>query len=154
MISGYFFFLIHELFLNFSSLFILLVYLQMLPSGNLRSSLGKDSDRLVQLCHGSPGFILCLVEAAKTWPARAEEYLRLATRCGWNVFERGILLKGPGLCHGASGNALALLCLHEALEGDSPFEDCAKQMALAALTPEFVERRARGDRPLSLFEGR
>lgn len=35
------------------------------PSGNLPSSLESDEDRLVQWCHGSPGFIHCLVTAAQ-----------------------------------------------------------------------------------------
>lgn len=35
---------------------------QRYPSGNLPSSLGSRSDKLVQWCHGSPGFVqlLCL----------------------------------------------------------------------------------------------
>ena len=35
------------------------------PGGNFPSSLENDRDRLVQWCHGAPGFIHCLVEASK-----------------------------------------------------------------------------------------
>jgi hypothetical protein len=34
-------------------------------TGNFPSSLESDRDRLVQWCHGSPGFIHCLVTAAQ-----------------------------------------------------------------------------------------
>ena len=34
-------------------------------SGNFPSSLESDQDRLVQWCHGAPGFVHCLVAAAQ-----------------------------------------------------------------------------------------
>jgi lantibiotic modifying enzyme len=38
-------------------------------------------------------------------------YLQAAQRAGEVVWQRGLLKKGPGLCHGVAGNAYALLRL-------------------------------------------
>jgi hypothetical protein len=40
-------------------------------------------------------------------------YLAAALRAGELVWQRGLLRKGPGLCHGVSGNAYALLRLYK-----------------------------------------
>ena len=37
------------------------------PGGNFPSSMDSDRDRLVQWCHGAPGFIHCFVLAAKVF---------------------------------------------------------------------------------------
>lgn len=39
-------------------------------------------------------------------------YWAAAERAGEAVWERGLLTKGPGACHGVSGSAFALLRLH------------------------------------------
>ena len=41
-----------------------------------------------------------------------EAYLPAALRAGELVWQRGLLKKGPGLCHGVSGNAYALARLY------------------------------------------
>ena len=41
-----------------------------------------------------------------------ERFLSAAVRCGEVVWERGILRKGCGLCHGTAGNAFAFLQLY------------------------------------------
>jgi hypothetical protein len=38
---------------------------QRFSSGNLRSSVGSDRDKLVHWCHGAPGAVYLYVEAAK-----------------------------------------------------------------------------------------
>lgn len=40
-------------------------------------------------------------------------YLPAALRAGELVWQQGLLFKGPGLCHGVSGNAYALLRLYK-----------------------------------------
>lgn len=35
------------------------------PSGNFRSSVGSNHDKLVHWCHGAPGAIFMCLEAAK-----------------------------------------------------------------------------------------
>ncbi|KAL7555278.1 hypothetical protein ACHAWF_019055 [Thalassiosira exigua] len=80
-------------------------------SGNLKSSLGTDRDKLVHLCHGAPGHILLLVKAYEV--LRDRKYLERAEQIATNVIcRRGLLRKGVGLCHGISGNAYCFLALH------------------------------------------
>ncbi|CAM9854296.1 unnamed protein product [Chrysoparadoxa australica] len=43
----------------------------------------------------------------------AEWYAKLAEAAGEAVWKFGLLKKGPGLCHGVSGNAYALLFLYK-----------------------------------------
>ena len=79
-------------------------------SGNFPSSMdsGRDS-LLVQFCHGAPGFVLSLPVIQKYFdPAlqfTIDGCVEKARSCIW---ERGLLTKQPNLCHGATGNALAL----------------------------------------------
>ncbi len=78
------------------------------PSGNFPSSLPVGSDRLVQWCHGAPGFVTSLVSLRPYFPdlqRRIDAAIEKGRRCIW---ERGLLTKEPCLCHGISGNALAL----------------------------------------------
>jgi len=41
------------------------------------------------------------------------KYLEKAKQCGEVIWERGLLLKGFGICHGVSGNAYAFLKLYQ-----------------------------------------
>ena len=43
-----------------------------------------------------------------------EAYQQLAIKCGESVWERGLLKKGYGLCHGTCGNAFMLMALYKA----------------------------------------
>ena len=43
-----------------------------------------------------------------------QSYLDVAHECGEVVWNRGILLKGNGLCHGITGNMYALMTLAKA----------------------------------------
>ncbi len=79
-----------------------------LPSGNFPSSLNErrnDRDELVQLCHGAPGVALMLLEFG---------WIDEAKRAGECIWQRGLLRKGVGLCHGIGGNGLVLLHLYQA----------------------------------------
>lgn len=82
---------------------------QQLPSGNLPSSLERrDDDRLVQFCHGSPGFVISLLSIqpySQKLEPRIKEAIEKARN---NIWQRGLLTKEPCLCHGVAGNALAL----------------------------------------------
>jgi lantibiotic modifying enzyme len=79
------------------------------------------------------------------------KYHDAAYEAAMAVWERGLLKKGFGLCHGVAGNAYALLYVHQTL-GDKRFFHRAGQYA------KFCEQRGRvrtdqPDRPLSMFEG-
>ncbi|KAI9867357.1 MAG: hypothetical protein M1813_008915 [Trichoglossum hirsutum] len=78
------------------------------PSGNFPSSLPPHSDKLVQFCHGAPGFIISLSKLKPHFPqlaSRIDDAIERAEACVW---ERGLLTKEPCLCHGVTGNALAI----------------------------------------------
>lgn len=77
------------------------------PSGNFPSSFPVSSDKLVQFCHGAPGFVIALESLQAYFPVlrdRISDGLQRARECVW---ERGLLTKEPGLCHGIPANALA-----------------------------------------------
>ncbi|KAF8475606.1 hypothetical protein BDZ91DRAFT_187041 [Kalaharituber pfeilii] len=80
-----------------------------LPSGNWPSSRGSYSDRLVQVCHGAPGFVISLMSLAPYFPQLSPRIHDAITKAQQDIFQRGLLTKDPCLCHGATGNALALL---------------------------------------------
>ncbi|KAF1351140.1 hypothetical protein BDV97DRAFT_330970 [Delphinella strobiligena] len=77
-------------------------------SGNWPSSIPPGRDRLVQVCHGAPGVIHCLESIRAYFPkleSRIDSAIKKGRECIW---ERGLLTKEACLCHGISGNALAL----------------------------------------------
>jgi hypothetical protein len=77
-------------------------------SGNFPSSLPPGRDRLVQFCHGAPGVITSLESIKKYFPKLEERIGRVIAKGRECIWERGLLTKEPCLCHGISGNALAM----------------------------------------------
>lgn len=78
------------------------------------------------------------------------------------VYERGLLRKGVGLCHGVAGNVYALLAVSEALDDATRLrvegEWFRRALHLAHLACSYERLTARGematpDRPYSLYEG-
>lgn len=126
-----------------------------MPSGNYRSSPGNKKDRLLQWCHGAPGWAMALCVAARAFGDT--RYLEEARRCGDAIWDRGLLLKGVGLCHGTSGNGLALLALYRAT-GEELWLHRARAFAAFAMWWEEAARAGRveelADVPLSLYNGR
>ncbi|CAJ1450426.1 unnamed protein product [Effrenium voratum] len=115
-------------------------------SGNVASSLGNGKDRLVQFCHGAAGLIPLALRLAALY---GDRYMELAHQLGQVVWVRGLLKKGPGLCHGISGNGFALLSL-------CPTGEVWRHRALH-FASFAIEHRDEllplADRPYSLFEG-
>ncbi|KAI8463158.1 MAG: hypothetical protein J3K34DRAFT_496464 [Monoraphidium minutum] len=123
---------------------------------------------VVHWCHGAPGVAMVAAKAFEV--TGSPRYLEAATSAGELVWERGLLTKGaadlpiaipspplpsagPGLCHGVSGNAYALLSVWRATR-DASWRARAERFAA------FVAERpsGRGDwgapgAPFSLFEG-
>ena len=68
-----------------------------------------EKDELVQFCHGAPGFVVSLWALGNKglFPEvkRMDGAIVKARKAIW---ERGLLTKEPCLCHGITGNALAL----------------------------------------------
>ncbi|KAF5307940.1 hypothetical protein FQR65_LT06507 [Abscondita terminalis] len=120
------------------------------PSGNYPSSLGSESDKFVQWCHGAPGFLYLFSEAYKVF--QEPQYLELALGAGDVVWRRGLVRKGYSICHGVAGNAYCFLELFQTTKDPKHLYRAAKfaEWCIAG-TREHEERTP--DRPLSLYEG-
>ncbi|KAI5633085.1 lanthionine synthetase c-like protein domain-containing protein [Phthorimaea operculella] len=121
------------------------------PSGNFPSSLGSASgDRLVQWCHGAPGFTALCLEAHQVF--EEEKYMKIALQCGEVVWQRGLCAKGYSLCHGVAGNAYTFLQLYQATKKPMHlYRACC--FADWCVSEREGSERHRPDRPASLFEG-
>ncbi|KKZ61981.1 hypothetical protein EMCG_03538 [[Emmonsia] crescens] len=93
-------------------------------AGNLPSSLPIRSccryDPYIQICHGSPGLLILLAQTRNNshlmrsfWEPGWDKAIRLGSE---QVWERGLLFKGGGLCHGIAGNAWPFLLLYDSYE--------------------------------------
>ena len=123
--------------------------------GNFPSSMGeikdprKYGDELVQWCHGASGTVHLLARAYVIW--KDERYLSALTRAADCVWRRGLLRKGPGLCHGVSGSGYVFLLMYR-LTGNLGYLHRAVKFAEFMFSEEF--RAARNpDNSVSLFEG-
>lgn len=74
--------------------------------GNWPSSEESMGGRLVQWCHGAPGFVVSLLALRPFFPALGDGIDGAVGRGRACVWERGLLKKEPSLCHGIFGNAL------------------------------------------------
>jgi hypothetical protein len=140
------------------------------------STWAGGSDRLVQWCHGAPGFVLLMSKAHEVFccgggddggggaaaPSRSPSsspYLSAALAAADVIWRRGLLTKGAGsLCHGPSGNGYAFLALWR-LTRDLLHLRRARWFAVHAasrLSPDVDEEQGGydvADRPASLYEG-
>uniref|UniRef100_A0A672LY59 Glutathione S-transferase LANCL1 n=2 Tax=Sinocyclocheilus grahami TaxID=75366 RepID=A0A672LY59_SINGR len=119
------------------------------PSGNYPPWVGDSRDLLVHWCHGSPGVIYMLIQAFKVFGVR--QYLEDALHCGEVIWQRGLLKKGYGLCHGAAGNAYGFLALYKITQDP-------KHLYRACMFADWCMNYGKHgcrtpDTPLSLFEG-
>ncbi|XP_066903085.1 glutathione S-transferase LANCL1 isoform X1 [Halyomorpha halys] len=119
------------------------------PSGNFKSSYGRDRDSLVHWCHGSPGFVYLFMLAHKVY--NNPEYKDLAIQCGDVVWHRGLLKKGYSICHGVSGNAYAFLHLYKNTRDLKYLYQAACFLDWCTTYPTHEGRKP--DTPYSLFEG-
>ena len=69
-----------------------------------------EHEELVHWCHGAPGVVYMLARAYLVW--KEDKYLQGALKCGECVWKKGLLKKGPGICHGVAGNAYVFLLLY------------------------------------------
>eukprot|EP01005_Ploeotia_sp_CARIB1_P000407 NODE_14_length_3003_cov_397.679764_g13_i0.p1 GENE.NODE_14_length_3003_cov_397.679764_g13_i0~~NODE_14_length_3003_cov_397.679764_g13_i0.p1 ORF type:complete len:907 (+),score=186.15 NODE_14_length_3003_cov_397.679764_g13_i0:227-2947(+) len=78
-----------------------------LPTTSVKG--GANEAALLHWCHGIPGVIPVLVKSG--WVLNDFRFYNVARGLGTILWEKGILLKGNGLCHGVSGNAYCFLTL-------------------------------------------
>lgn len=107
---------------------------------NWPAELGAIVERekeLVHWCHGAPGSSGASAQScpplvspgcsragvaflfAKAYLIN-KKYLDTCLRCGELVWQKGLLKKGPGICHGVSGSAYVFLLLYR-LTGNSKY---------------------------------
>jgi lantibiotic modifying enzyme len=106
-------------------------------------------EELVHWCHGCPGVAWLMAKAYLIW--KEDKYLNSCLRSGECIWKRGLLRKGPGICHGIAGNGYVFLLLYR-LTNDSKHLYRAQQFAQFLFTDEFKKARI-PDSPYSLYEG-
>jgi hypothetical protein len=116
---------------------------------NWRPQLDDPRDagkRLVQFCHGAPGFVVCLA----AMPGTALDDLLVAA--GETTWAAGPLAKGSNLCHGTGGNGYAFLKLHRRT-GDSLWLDRARAFAMHGIAQTREHGARYGQARHSLWTG-
>jgi len=102
--------------------------------------------KLVQMCHGAPGFVICLAD----FPGDTLDDLLLAA--GETTWQAGPLNKGANLCHGTGGNGYAFLKLHRRF-GDEAWLARARAFAMHGIAQTEADLAAHGHRRYSLWTG-
>lgn len=102
---------------------------------------------LVQDCHGAPGVVVRLAAAPRTtaW----DTLLRAAGEMTWLA---GPLAKGPSLCHGSAGNAMACLKLWRRFQ-EPLWLERARRLAVHAAEQVEAARHKHGHGRHSLWTG-
>jgi lantibiotic modifying enzyme len=116
---------------------------------NWRAQIDASAERpkkLLQFCHGSPGFVVCLAGL----PATDLDDLLLAA--GETIWAAGPLAKGSNLCHGTGGNGYALLKLHQRT-GDSLWLERARSFAMHGVSQTEEDALRHGQMRYSLWTG-
>jgi lantibiotic modifying enzyme len=103
--------------------------------------------KLMQFCHGAPGFVICLAD----FPA-GTELDALLVEAGEATWAAGPLAKGSNLCHGTAGNGYALLKLFERT-GDARWLHRARAFAMHAIVQAEDDARQHGQLRYSLWTG-
>lgn len=68
------------------------------------------------------------------------------------TWQRGLLKKGPGICHGVAGSGYVFLLMYR-LTGDQHYLHRAVKFAEFLEDPEFIQGARTPDSPESLYEG-
>jgi Lanthionine synthetase C-like protein len=107
---------------------------------------GGRSKKLMQYCHGAPGFVVCLADL----PGHALDDLLLAA--GRATWAAGPLAKGSNLCHGTGGNGYAFLKLYQRT-GDALWLDRARAFAMHGIKQTEADAARCGQGRYSLWTG-
>ena len=126
------------------------------PGGNFPCALDevgsarRDEEDLVHWCHGAPGVIYLMAVAHQRW--KDQRYLDSCFKAGELVWNKGLLKKGPGICHGVAGNGYVFLLLYR-LTSDRLYLFRAAKFAEFLNEPQFLREARKPDSPFSLYEG-
>ena len=106
--------------------------------------------KLVHWCHGAPGVIYLMAKAYLIF--KDQKFLNACIRAGEVVWNKGLLRKGPGICHGIAGSGYVFLLLYR-LTGDEKYIQRGKLFADFLNTDQFLRDARLPDNPQSLYEG-
>jgi lantibiotic modifying enzyme len=81
-----------------------------------------------------------------------QKYLKACILSGELVWKKGLLRKGPGICHGVAGNGYVFLLLFR-LTNDPKYLYRAAKFSDFLTDGYFIHESRTPDRPLSLYEG-
>ena len=100
------------------------------------------------------GVVYLFAKAYLVWSD--PKYLDACVQCAELTWRKGLLIKGPGICHGIAGSGYVFLLLYRLV--DDPFLKSkylhrAQMFAEFMLTEEFNKYARRPDKPYSLYEG-
>ncbi|XP_021118240.1 lanC-like protein 3 isoform X3 [Heterocephalus glaber] len=84
--------------------------------------------------------------------SKKPQYLDTCIRCGELTWQKGLLKKGPGICHGVAGSAYVFLLLYR-LTGNSKYIYRAQRFAQFLFTEEFKAGSRVLESIYSLYEG-
>lgn len=107
---------------------------------------GEPQKKLLQLCHGAPGFVVCLAGL----PSTALDDLLLAA--GETIWLAGPLSKGSNLCHGTGGNGYAFLKLYQRTH-DPLWLERARSFAMHGIAQTEDDALRYGQMRYSLWTG-
>ncbi|XP_013400405.1 lanC-like protein 3 [Lingula anatina] len=128
------------------------------PNGNYATAMDEvngsyqrpESEELVHWCHGAPGVVYLMAKAYLTW--REDKYFQACIDCGELTWQKGLLRKGPGICHGVAGSGYVFLLLYRLTE-DLKYIYRAEKFAEFLISEEFTQKANTPDTPYSLYEG-
>jgi len=109
---------------------------------------GTSDEFRTQWCHGAPGIVTSFAAIAP----RDEQLTELLLAGGELTWRAGPLTKGPGLCHGTSGNGYAFLKLFDRT-GDELWLDRARAFAMHAAAQVERMRNNHGRGRYTLWTG-
>jgi hypothetical protein len=113
---------------------------------NLFDAPGPAGKRLVQFCHGAPGFVNCLAD----FPDSSLDDLLIAG--GETTWQAGPLNKGSNLCHGTGGNGYVFLKLHHRFK-DEKWLDRARAFAMHGIAQTETDHTKYQQGRYSLWTG-
>lgn len=119
--------------------------------GNFPSKFNKPETHLVHWCHGAPGIIYLMAKAYNIF--NEQRYLESCLRCGDLTWEKGLLKKGPGMCHGIASSGYVFLILFR-LTNDQKYLYRGMKFAEFLVNKRFLDESREPDRPYSLYEGK
>lgn len=110
----------------------------------------RGKNELIHWCHGAPGVIYMLAKAFLKW--NDEKYLKACEKCTECVWRKGLLTKGPGICHGIAGNGYVFMLMYR-LTGEMKYLYRAVAFAKFMECDTFKREARVPDNPYSLYEG-